>query len=305
MGYSVFAASSAVVFGLSVVGVIVAVWFAFSRYRKTPEEYRFATYPTILIALALVFYALASLTDMLSTVFVTAELHLRVAVSMALLAGFVLTLAAFTAIGKTPYSLVFIIPVIIGMWFVWTSPIVALTTFFPPIMLSWVLLNITPVCLFGYIWLKTRKTSVFGVFVGFLFLVFGALCRGISGAYPSLSGILWLAIAILWVCAISVIIVGFLFPDQPYRLRLLGYTGTIAVVALEFIWVLMFLDVLPFDTLIFATLMVFSAGFASIGASYTLERFLHRRFLATGLIWGFFVCAAFSAYTRVMTDFPF
>ncbi|MFX1475428.1 MAG: hypothetical protein ACFFCO_08135, partial [Promethearchaeota archaeon] len=42
-----------------------------------------------------------------------------------------------------------------------------------------------------------------------------------------------------------------------------------------------------------------------IGASYTLERFLHRRFLTTGLIWGFFVCAAFSAYTRVMTDFPF
>jgi hypothetical protein len=302
MGFDVFAALSSMVFGLSVIGVIVAIVFALRRYRETPQEYRFATYPTILIALTLVFYAVASITDMLSTIFATADLHLRLAVAMALIAGFTLTLSAFTASGRVSYSVPFIIPLAVGQWFVWTSPIIALTTFFPPIMISWVLLNITPVCLFGYIWMKTRRTSVFGVFIGFLFLIFGALLRGVSGAYPSLSGVLWLMVSILWLSALSLIIVCFLFPARPYRWGLLGYTGTIVVVALELVWVLMFWDS-PFVDITFATTMVLSAGFASVGASYTLERFLHRRFLTTGLIWAFFTTTAFSAYTRVITEF--
>jgi len=298
MGLDPLLSTSGITVVLCVIAVVVVVNFALRRYKEIPGEYRFAVYPTILVALSLVFTLLAGVSSMLYALTgQTIQFYYTLAISMAGVIGFVLVLAALLALEKywviIPTTLVFIL----GQVTLWISPS------FEPGTINFIItmvvntaLNLIPVVLFGYLWYISRKTTTFGLFSSFLLLSLYGIIRGMHAE---------IAVYLVWMrlLGLALLIVCFLMPERPVNAELIGYALSILVVSAQGVLILMYMDIVTQETLIFASATAVASLPFLASTSYLWGRYREIPHYSTLLLFLFFLLTGFGYFTYTLSEF--
>jgi len=296
MGLDPLLSTSGITVILCIVAGAIVVRFAMRRYEEIPGEYRFAVYPTILIALSLVFTIVAGVASLLYAI--TAQpFYYTLAISMSGVIGLVLVLAALLALEKywliIPSTLLFAV----GQVATWSAPTLepgSINLVITMIVNS--TLNFAPVVLFAYLWWRTRKTTTFGLFSSFLLL----------GAYGTMRGMLGgLVTYFIWMrlLGLALLIVCFLLYERPVSAEIVGYALSIVVVSAEGVWILMFWDIVLLETLIFTAATAIASSLLLISAVYLWGRYRETPHYSTLLLFLFFALNGLGYIAYVISEF--
>jgi hypothetical protein len=302
MGLDPITANSGAVALISIIGTIVISRFALRRFREVPSEYRFATYPTILVAIAFIFLALGGISGILDAFLPIGDIvQYRVTMTMIMTASLMLTLASLWAIEKRVWSIPIFIFYTIGAVAIWVSPTVPISGIFMILMVTAIsVLSFGPAILFGYLWFtsKPRKTTIFSLFIGILLISIAGTIRGMSALLPVVFVLNWMGLF-----GYAIITVAFLIPEQKFGGEFFGYTIAIVVMSAMVVWTLMWWDLVTFDILLFTGATQIAAGFSVLSAAFLWGRYKQSPHMSTGLLLGFFVFIAAGYILYVLDNF--
>ena len=296
MGLDPLLSASGITVILCVVAGAVVIRFARRRYEEIPGEYRFAVYPTILIALSLVFTIVAGLASLLYAI-TTQPFYYTLAISMSGVIGLVLVLAALLALEKYWLTIPSVLLFAVGQVATWGTPALEPGSFnFMITMIVNSILNFAPIFLFGYLWWRTRKTTTFGLFTSFLLL----------GTYGIIRGMLeGLAAHLIWMrlLGLALLIVCFLLYERPVGAEIVGYALSVVVVSAEGVWILMFWDIVLLETLIFTAATAIASSLLLISAVYLWGRYRENPHYSTLLLFLFFALDGIGYIAYIISEF--
>jgi hypothetical protein len=149
------------------------------------------------------------------------------------------------------------------------------------------ILGFGPAILYGYLYLKTKKTTVFSLFIGILLISISGTARGMSPLNPFAPVLSWIGLF-----GYAIITVGFLLPELNIGGEFLGYTTALVIMAAQVVWTLMWYDLVPLPELFFTAATQIAAGLSFISAAYLWGRHRKSPHASTFLLSGFFLFIA-------------
>ncbi|MFX1564770.1 MAG: hypothetical protein ACFFCH_02145 [Promethearchaeota archaeon] len=300
MGFDLVTANSGAIAVISIIGAIIVSRFAVRRYREVPVEYRFATYPTMLVAIAFLFYALGSFSGVVDVIIPIGDIvQYKLTISLVATGNLMVAFAALLAIERRKFSIPVFILYFIGIFVVWTAPGVPMPLLNTVLMVLVIaILGFGPAILFGYLWTKTRKTTVFSLFIGILLISISGSARGMSPTNPFAPILSWIGLF-----GYTIITIGFLLPDLDIGGEFLGYTAALVIMAAQVVWVLMWYDFVPIAELFFTAATQIAAGLAFISATFLWGRYRIKPHYSTILLFSFFLFIAIGYILYVIDVF--
>ena len=298
MGLDPITANSGAIALIAALGAIVVSRFAIKRYREVPEQYRFATYPTILVAVAFIFYALGAIAGVLDAITLLPDLFFyQVTITLVAFGNFMLAVAAVFAIERRKWAIPLFILFLIGLGSLWTTTSLPMAPLNLVIMILMVaILGFGPAILYGYLYSKTKKTTVFSLFIGILLISIAGTARGMSPTNPLAPILSWVGLF-----GYAIITVGFLVSDRPVGGEFLGYTAAVVIMLAQVVWTLMWFDLVPLPELFFSAATQIAAGLSFVSAAYLWGRYRKLPHTSTFLLFGFFLFIAIG-YTLYVID---
>ncbi len=293
MGFDLNTAYNGAVVILALLATVSLFRFGIRRYREVPHEYRFATYPTLMVAVAFILITLGAFLGILDSILFFGDIIVAKLIGTLMGAGlFILTVASLWALELRKWSVIAFAILALGLYGIWTSPTMP---FLPPLntilmLVMLIILGLFPVFLYGYLYSKTKKTTVFGLFLG-LFLVF---LQGMTNAMPTTPplDLLVLLLHLLGLFGYAIITVSFLLPERTVGGELFGYSIALVIAAVQALWTLMWFDFVPLPELYFATATQIAAAISFISAAYLWGRYRKLPHTSTFLLFGFFLFIA-------------
>jgi hypothetical protein len=282
---------------VATIAALIVIRFALKRYIKTTGEYRFTTYPSLVVALGLGSYAFSGVAFFFYglTAF---DLYYKLGLGGQLSAAFFLSVTCFVALQKYWGIAIAAVFYVFGEFGIWVAPILSFLGFTPQFTVPWLVLNVIPIIVFGYLAATTKRTTIVGLFAGSILLLIYGLLRGTI----DVAGNLFYWVGLL---AYGLILVCFLFPEQPFTVPFFGYAGVIVLLGVEAIWLLMFYDLYTVDLgiLIYSAALAIGVAFAGLGATHMYPRVRKEPHLSTLFVWIFFIVSALSGLTTIIWRF--